>query len=813
MSAVRSANGGGVARRAVIRWAWRLFRREWRQQILVLALLTVAVTAAIGGASAAYSAWLRPWAGAQYGTANQAFTFYTSDPNAMKASVSAVQDVYGVSDVIARRYVPVPGSTETVEVRSQDPKGPYGGPMLALREGRFPARDNEIAVTESVARTFALDLGSRFAPDGATRTVVGLVENPSDLRDKFALVAPSQDHSSDVVTVLVVGSSEQAHSLSLLPGVDMGHSDATGGPSLEVAAAVGALAVETVAMFLVALVAAAGFVVVAQRRLRQLGMLAAIGATQKHLRLVMLANGAVVGAAAAVVGAALGLAVWIAVAPAMESAVAARIDRFDLLPWWLLGAVMLLAVATAIAAAWWPARTVARIPVISALSGRPPRPKPPHRSVALAGSLLVVGVVYLVLAGDPGAHWINGLLIGAGTFALILGVLFISPPAIQALAAGAGPLPVPVRLAMRDLARYQARSGAALAAISLTLGISVAVVIAVTAAEPTPDEVNLSDRQLLITERGGRIRELVTMRTPAQLQSQQAQIDRIVAPLDDPAVMALDMAVDPADDPRPGRTAGNASRPAVLLGDGGHTAKPGPLFVATPHILDHYGIDPGTADVLTVRTGEVGLRFKIEEEVVANVKRIGIPAYASAPTSFITLDGLRRRGWEPARAGWFVEARTPLTGDQLAHAHSVAASADLMIETGEQGVPVAALRASATAVGTLLALAVLAMTVGLIRATAAGELRTLTATGATSRIRRTITATTAGALGLLGVTLGTGGTYLGTVAMFADDLDTLTPIPVLHLLVIVVGVPLVAVVAGWLLAGREPPALARQPIE
>jgi hypothetical protein len=32
------ASGGMAARRAVIRWAWRLFRREWRQQLLVLAL-------------------------------------------------------------------------------------------------------------------------------------------------------------------------------------------------------------------------------------------------------------------------------------------------------------------------------------------------------------------------------------------------------------------------------------------------------------------------------------------------------------------------------------------------------------------------------------------------------------------------------------------------------------------------------------------------------------------------------------------------------------------------------------------------------
>ena len=60
--------------------------------------------------------------------------------------------------------------------------------------------------------------------------------------------------------------------------------------------------VATVFLLLASLVAAAGFAVVAQRRLRQLGMLAAIGATQKHLRLVLLANGAIVGAIAALCG-------------------------------------------------------------------------------------------------------------------------------------------------------------------------------------------------------------------------------------------------------------------------------------------------------------------------------------------------------------------------------------------------------------------------------------------------------------------------------------------------------------------------------
>ena len=63
----RPTNSGGVpGRRAVVRWSWRLFRREWRQQALVLSLLTVAVAAAIGIASAAYN--LAPLSGnAEFG--------------------------------------------------------------------------------------------------------------------------------------------------------------------------------------------------------------------------------------------------------------------------------------------------------------------------------------------------------------------------------------------------------------------------------------------------------------------------------------------------------------------------------------------------------------------------------------------------------------------------------------------------------------------------------------------------------------------------------------------------------------------------
>ena len=120
------------------------------------------------------------------------------------------------------------------------------------------------------------------------------------------------------------------------------------------------------------------------------------------------------------------------------------------------------------------------------------------------------------------------------------------------------------------------------------------------------------------------------------------------------------------------------------------------------------------------------------------------------PPTFITLDGLRRHGWKQIPAGWLVESSRPLTSDQIATPAASRRTPASRSRCAEDGRPSRRTMAIATAAGALLALAILAMTVGLIRSESAGDLRTLTATGATSRIRRTLTATTAGALALLG---------------------------------------------------------------
>jgi putative ABC transport system permease protein len=809
-----------TARRAVVRWAWRLFRREWRQQLLVLALLTLAMAATVFGVSTTYN--LVPSADARFGTATHRLELDRADRSRLDAQVAAIGAWFGTVDVITRRAVPVPGLVEPLELRGQDPQGAYGRPMLALRAGRWPSAAGEVAVTDAVAATLQTGVGDTIALGGRPRTVVALVENPGDLDDEFALVAPADADPPTAVTILVRASPERAAALPADAGGRLEARPACHGAVLcatatqseRATAAAGALALATVVLLLVALIAAAGFVVIAQRRLRQLGMLAAVGATSKHLRLVLLANGAAVGACAAVAGTATGLVAWISVAGRLEALAGHRIDRLEL-PWWLIGAAMVLAVVTATAAAWWPARTVARIPVTVALSARPPRPKPAHRSALAAGLLLVIGVACLAAGIDAVHDRANPLLVIAGTMAIVLAIPLGSPLAIRAAAAAAGRSPIGIRLALRDLGRHQARSGAALAAISLGLAIPIAIVIAATAAEHTAGEGNLSDRQLLF--RIGDAEPLVPEPPPAELERLRSEVDRFAAALDQPAIIALQVAVNPAD--REGRN-GQVLRPAVVLGRrvGERTVLDvGVLYVATPELLGSLGLDPATvdprADVLTGQTGE--LRF-------ANLSRLGTPptvqqiqvgAYTSAPTSLVTGDGLRRHGWQPRPAGWLVEAPVPLTGAQVARARQVAAHAGMTVEARDHQTQLTAIRSGATAAGMLLALGILAMTVGLIRGEAAGDLRTLTATGASGGTRRTLTAATGGALALLGVLLGAAGAYLALLAGYHADLEALGRVPVAHLAAIIIGLPVTAAAVGWLLAGREPSTLARQPLE
>jgi putative ABC transport system permease protein len=801
----------------VVRWAWRLFRREWRQQLQILALLTIAIGAAIFSATAAYN--LTPSRDAEFGTAERLIRLRFSDQESLQADVAALDAWFRTSEVIGHRAVAIPGSVDTVDLRTQDPSGELGAPMLSLREGGYPTASDEIAITDGAAQTFGVQIGDSFDLGGGAQIVVGLVENPSDLDDEFVLASWRDARPESVTILLGAVRNLENEPAALLPSGQPLRTEGRGQTERTAAAAV-ALVLATVVLLLICLVATAGFAVVAQRRQRQLGLLAATGATARHLRLVVLANGVAVGVVAAVVGATIAVLGWISSAPRMEAAVGHRIDRFGM-PWWLLGAGVVLAVATATAAAWWPARSVARIPITEALSARPPRPKPSHRSAVAAVVLLGAGFACLAYGVDTVKDRANPPVLMAGTVALVLGILFLSPLAIRALSRAAPRLPIAVRLALRDLARHQARSGAALAAISLGLGIAVATVVIATTSQHTAAEGNLSSHQLLI--RVGTAppsQPVIPKVAAADLQRLQTQVDGLAVTLDAASVTPLDAAVDPRIEETQG---GQVLLPTVQLAraEGEHTLRDvGRLYVATPQLLAYLGLNadeiaPET-DVLTPKTGDLyyaGVKSATTERIAPRTSSIGAPTYSSAPTSLITTTGLDREGWAAARVGWLVETKAPLTRAEVSATRDMTAAAGLTVEARDHQDSLATTRSVATAGGMLLALCILAMTVGLIRSEAGRDLQTLTAAGATSTTRRTLSAATAGALALLGAVLGMAGAYLALIAGYLDDLERLSPVPVVYLGLILVGLPLIAAASGWLLAGREPTTLGGRALD
>jgi putative ABC transport system permease protein len=816
----RAPNGGVPARRAVIRWALRLLRREWRQQLLILALITVAVAATVVGSAVAINT--PSPATAAFGTAQDLATF-TGPGSRVAAEIASISRRFGAVDVIENETFSVPGSIQTYSLRAQNPDGPFGQPMLALISGQFPVGAGQVAVTSGVASDFHLAVGRSWTVGGVTRKVTGIVQNPQNLLDEFALVAPGQVTGPTQVTVLFDA-----------PGV----SPAGIGPAVATPQTVAAKAVfnpETIAlaaivlgMLLIAMVGAGGFAVLAQRRLRSIGMLAAQGATQSDIRLVVRANGVAAGVVGAAAGFALGLVAWLAYRPHVQASAHHVIGVFQL-PWTVVWVSMILAVLAAYAAAARPARAIARVPIATALSGRPPAPKAArHLAVPFGLGFAVLAFVLLGMAGSgvgaSGSGNSKAQLdeVALGFIALMAAVMLLSAACLAVLARLGRWTPVMVRLALRDLARYRGRSGPALAAISLS--VLIATVVTVVSAARFGGAVdyvgpNLTSSQLIVYP-PGHDNPNGPPPTASQLAATGATAQHIAASLGYRYLIALEQPSGSLQYGGPGR------------------GWSGPIYVATPQLLTAFGIRPAQvnpdADFLTMRPGLSAMRQMqvwftpksppgtacLPGSCLANppIQEIGmLPSGTSAPNTVITEHAMREFKFTAVTAGWLIQAPAGLTATQVTNARQTAATAGASIETVNDIPSFTQITDVATIFAMVLALGILAMSIGLVRGEAASDLRTLTATGASSTARRTLTAATSGALALTGAAAGTAAGYLAAISFFRtnqlDQLSELGNIPVTELVWIGAGMPLIAVVVSWLLAGREPPAIARQPLE
>ncbi|MEU7063987.1 FtsX-like permease family protein [Streptomyces sp. NPDC046161] len=420
-----------------------------------------------------------------------------------------VQDSHGSAKVRTTHGLLV------TELREVDTASPLVEGLFTLKRGRLPSAAGEVMATDTFLEESGFFVGSELTPRGAARSyrIVGAYELPSAL-DRTQVIAPpgtllgpldraltgagGQGLSVDDSFLVKVGGEgftwnmvraanakgmlAVSRTVKLHPPADSevplyaqqraeNSGDDYNGASTKAVELTVLATVVGLALLEVCLLAGPAFAVGARRSARQLGLVGANGGDRRHIRAIVLSGGLVLGAASAVVGTALGVALTLGLRPVLEEYLGLRWGGFEVRPLELL-AVALVAVLTGLLAAVVPAVTASRQTVLASLTGR--------RGVRRANRILPLIGLVAVAAGAAlalyGAVSDMGTVVVAGGSALAeLGVVALTPTLVGLFGRAGRWLPLSPRLALRDAVRNRGRTAPAVAAVLAAVAGTVAV--------------------------------------------------------------------------------------------------------------------------------------------------------------------------------------------------------------------------------------------------------------------------------------------------------------------------------------------------
>lgn len=229
----------------------------------------------------------------------------------------------------------------------------------------------------------------------------------------------------------------------------------------------------------IALLSAAAYASGIRRRLREIGLISTQGATTGQIRAAVVGEAIVTGAIGAVTGAILAIGIALGVQPIAQRLWDPRITHIDITAVDILGPVTLALLAATIAA-WLPARTASRVPVLAALQGRMPTSRTPKWIAPLSLTLGAAGLLLMMVARE--AHLTAStvrFMMMIGVLLVIGGGVFLSVPLLGAVGRLADRFTVVGRLVARDSARQTIRAASAIAALMVILIGTIAVGVAV----------------------------------------------------------------------------------------------------------------------------------------------------------------------------------------------------------------------------------------------------------------------------------------------------------------------------------------------
>ncbi len=462
------------------RLAARLARREVRRRpwrTLLVVVLVAAPVAALVLADVTYRTD-RLSAEARFGTASTRVSLYGQPLSFGDATVEeglppGTPYAWWYDMTLPLRNAAAPERMVFTAAMTIDPTDPITGDIVDVVSGRNATGPGEVTLTASTAEQFGVAVGDRLelVRPAQAFTVVGIVD-VVDRRD--AMIAPGFDVSAirqdpRQITVLTGREGDDLDgALQVRPPFQPGDwwiEQRDQGSNDPMALFFGWLA-GAIAMGILGIIVASAFAVSGRRQLVTIGQLSATGADASMLRRFLALQGTWSGIAGAILGVAGAAALVTAFDDLIRNEGRLSINPID------IAVIAITAIAVASAAALVPTRALAQTSVLTALGGRRPVPPVRARQVRIGAALTAGGLLGLVLsvgaasaAEGSGSVEAAALLAAAAGIALLTGVCCLAPVVVTVIGRLGRNTRGSLRLAIRDLDRHRARSGALLAAV------------------------------------------------------------------------------------------------------------------------------------------------------------------------------------------------------------------------------------------------------------------------------------------------------------------------------------------------------------
>jgi putative ABC transport system permease protein len=473
--------------RIATRLARREVRRRWGRTLLVMVLVLVPVfgmTVITTLVRTAHDAPARAFAH-EFGRANLVAIGDATPPAGGWPAGTQTLAGRQVSDI---GLVAANGVARLADVTDFDLNNPVTKGAVLLRSGRFPSTAGEALVSPKIASAFGLHIGDtlHLAEPAWTERIVGIGVHATNWTDGLLAVRGNElsaqqfqssfDQVQNITLIRIPGNPSNAQLQQYGPNFITADSSAVGHVTRNVN---WTLVAGAIALAIAGVVISGAFAVGARRQLVTLGQLSANGASEGLLKRMLSLQGAFSG----VLGTGVGIAAGVVTLTLMHGQFDNWIHR-DIGPYvWSprdLIAIAVIGVLAATLAAYFPARTAARVPVLSALSGRRPLGALPRAIVPIGIALFGGGVLILALVatasrnGNSGGNTLAAAAVFGGLLVLS-GACCVSPVVVSSLAHVGRRLRGAGRVAVRSLVRNRARSAAVVMALAAINGGAIAI--------------------------------------------------------------------------------------------------------------------------------------------------------------------------------------------------------------------------------------------------------------------------------------------------------------------------------------------------